>query len=51
MNSNVEVLAEYIANLIVQNKELTARVETLETKMTAIEKDVQHMIFKDMPLM
>ena len=31
MNSNVEVLAEYIANLIVQNKELTARVETLET--------------------
>ncbi len=51
MNSNVEVLVEYIANLIVQNKELTTRVETLETKYAKLEKEVQHMRFIDMPLM
>ena len=37
MNSNVEVLAEYIANLIVQNKELTTRVETLEAAMSNVQ--------------
>jgi prefoldin subunit 5 len=37
MNSNVEVLAEYIANLIVQNKEMSKRIETLEAAISNVQ--------------
>lgn len=37
MNSSVEVLAEYIANLIVQNKEMSKRIETLEAAMSNVQ--------------